>query len=42
MRGGNPGNIAFYALAYDAPDNVFIFVTDYDSGMHTWAYRLKN
>ncbi len=41
MKGGDPGNVSFHALAYDPANNVFIFVTDYDSGMHTWAYRLK-
>ena len=40
MHGGTPGNQAFHALAYDPVDNVFIFVTDYDSGQKTWAYRL--
>jgi hypothetical protein len=41
MNGGMPGSQAFHALAYDPVDNVFIFVTDYDSGWKTWAYRLK-
>jgi hypothetical protein len=40
IQGGDPGNQAFHALAYDPVDNVFVFVTDYDSGQHTWAYRL--
>lgn len=42
MNGGSPGNMAFHALAYDPIDNVFVFVTDYDSGQKTWAYRLAN
>jgi hypothetical protein len=42
MNGGTPGNLAFHALAYDPVDNVFVFVTDYDSGQRTWAYRLAN
>ena len=42
MNGGSPGNMAFHALAYDPIDNVFVFVTDYDSGQRTWAYRLAN
>ena len=37
----NPGSQAFHALRYDPVNNVFIFVTDYDSGQHTWAYRLR-
>ena len=40
--GGKPGTLAFHALRYDPVDNVFIFVTDYASGQHTWAYRYKN
>ena len=40
MKGGDPGNQAFHALAYDPVDNVFVFVSDYDSGQKTWAYRL--
>jgi hypothetical protein len=42
MNGGTPGNVAFHALAYDPVDNVFVFITDYDSGQKTWAYRLAN
>lgn len=41
MNGGSPGDEAFHALAYDPVDNVFLFVTDYNSGAHTWAYRLR-
>ncbi|MEZ4223263.1 MAG: hypothetical protein R3B13_20125 [Polyangiaceae bacterium] len=37
---GSPGSQAFHALGYDPLNNVFIFVTDYDSGAKTWAYRL--
>jgi hypothetical protein len=40
MHGGDVGNQAFHALAYDPVDNVFIVVTDHDSGQRTWAYRL--
>ncbi|HET6583036.1 MAG TPA: hypothetical protein VFG69_06310 [Nannocystaceae bacterium] len=42
MNGGAPGNVAFHALAYDPVDNVFVFVTDADSGQRTWAYRLAS
>lgn len=42
MNGGQPGTEAFHSIAYDPVDNVFVFVTDYGSGRHTWAYRLKN
>jgi hypothetical protein len=41
INGGMPGNQAFHAIAYDPADNVFVFVTDYSSGQHTWAYRLN-
>lgn len=41
MNGGSPGSQAFHAVGYDPVDNVFVFVTDYNSGRHTWAYRLK-
>lgn len=41
ITGGMPGVLAFHALRYDPVDNVFIFVTDYVSGQHTWAYRHK-
>ncbi len=41
IKGGQPGSVAFHALAYDPVDNVFVFVTDGTSGAHTWAYRLK-
>ncbi len=41
IAGGMPGAQAFHALRYDPIDNVFIFVTDYESGQHTWAYRYK-
>jgi len=39
IQGGTPGYQAFHALAYDPVNNVFIFVTDYESGRRTWAYR---
>ena len=42
ISGGTPRTLAFHALRYDPVDNVFIFVTDYESGQHTWAYRYKN
>jgi hypothetical protein len=42
MNGGSPGSMAFHSIAYDPVDNAFIFVTDYNSGRKTWAYRLKN
>jgi hypothetical protein len=42
MNGGSPGSMAFHSIAYDSVDNVFVFVTDYNSGRKTWAYRLKN
>jgi hypothetical protein len=34
-----PPNNGLYTLAYDPVDGVFIFVTDYAGGWHTWAYR---
>ena len=36
---GSAGNVAFFTLAYAAPEGVFVFVTDYDSGHSTWVYR---
>jgi hypothetical protein len=33
------GTLAFHAIDYDPVDNVFVFITDYDSGRRTWAYR---
>jgi hypothetical protein len=36
---GGAGNVAFFTLAYAAPEGVFVFVTDYDSGYSTWVYR---
>jgi hypothetical protein len=36
------GSQAFHAVGYDPTNNVFIFVTDYDSGSKTWAFRYKN
>jgi hypothetical protein len=41
VAGGTPGTQAFHALGYDPVNNVFVFVTDYASGQHTWAYRYK-
>jgi hypothetical protein len=38
---GSPGSQAFHALGYDPTNNVYIFVTDYDDGAKTWAYRYK-
>ena len=37
--GRSVGTLAFHALAYDPINNVFIFITDRDSGRRTWAYR---
>lgn len=38
--GGGPiGTIGGGAIAYDPVDNVFIFLTNYNSGGKTWAYR---
>ncbi|MBK8241090.1 MAG: hypothetical protein IPK74_36710 [Deltaproteobacteria bacterium] len=42
IQGGNPGTLAFHALAYDAVDNVYVFIASPDSGAHTWAFRLAN
>ncbi len=42
MQGGTAGDEASHALGYDPVNNVFVFITDYNSGHHTWAYRLKN
>jgi hypothetical protein len=35
----SPGTQAFHSLAFDPVNEVYIFVADYDSGRHTWAYR---
>jgi hypothetical protein len=37
--GGTIGTQADHALDYDVRDGVFVFVTTYGSGGHTWAYR---
>jgi hypothetical protein len=37
--GGRVGTVAFHAHAYDPVNNVFIFITDAESGRRTWAYR---
>jgi hypothetical protein len=37
--GSSVGTLAFHALDYDPINNVFIFITDGDSGRRTWAYR---
>ncbi len=42
INGGSPGTQAFLAIGYDPVNNVFVFVNDYASGQHTWAYRYKN
>jgi hypothetical protein len=39
--GDGPGDQAFHAIAYDPASNVFVFRAEYDSGQHTWAYRLR-
>jgi len=33
------GSQAFHALDYDPVNNVFFFLTGYNSGSHMWAYR---
>ncbi len=33
------GTLAFHAMAYDPVDQVFLFISDYPSGRHVWAYR---
>jgi hypothetical protein len=33
------GTLAHQAIDYSPEDNVFIFISDYNSGRHTWAYR---
>lgn len=33
------GSVAFHALDYDPVNNVFLFISDYESGRRTWAYR---
>jgi hypothetical protein len=33
------GSVAFHALDYDPVNNVFFFISDYESGRRTWAYR---
>lgn len=38
--GGSVGTQAFHALDYDPVANVYIFISDYNSGFHVWAYRL--
>lgn len=40
--GATIGQLAFHALAYSPVDNAYIFITDYNSGLHTWAYRFRN
>jgi hypothetical protein len=37
--GGSIGTLAFHALSYDPVNNVFVFITNYASGRHTWVYR---
>lgn len=37
--GGPVGTQAFHALDFDPVDGVFVFLTEYDSGSRTWAYR---
>lgn len=36
---GSPGSLAFFTLAFDLADGVYVFFTDYASGFETWAYR---
>ena len=33
------GSVAYHALDYDPVNNVFFFISDYESGRRTWAYR---
>ncbi len=33
------GTMAFHALAFDPVNRVFVFISDYASGRHVWAYR---
>lgn len=33
------GSVAFHALDYDPVNNVFFFISDYESGRRSWAYR---
>ncbi len=37
--GASVGTVAFHALDYDPVNNVYLFITDYDSGFDVWAYR---
>lgn len=39
IQGGAPGKMAFHCIDYDPVDNVFIFLSDAESGGRTWAYR---
>ena len=39
--GAAVGSVAHHALDYDSVNNVFVFVTDRDSGRRTWAYRYQ-
>lgn len=41
--GGGPiGDLAFHTLDFDPVDGVFLFLTGYDSGSRTWAYRFAD
>lgn len=37
--GGSVGTQAFHALDYDPVANVYIFISNFTSGFHVWAYR---
>jgi hypothetical protein len=39
QSGPSVGTVAFHALGYDPANNVFVFITDQESGRRTWAYR---
>lgn len=39
QTGASVGTVAFHALGYDPVNNVFVFITDQESGRRTWAYR---
>lgn len=40
--GGPIGDLASHTLDFDPVDGVFLFLTDYDSGSRTWAYRYRS
>jgi chitodextrinase len=44
IQGGAPGQTAFWAMAYDPVNNVYIFINDWEqaNGARVWAYRYAN